>query len=139
LTVLAVGVCACFAGNWKETGAAPFCIDTEDGDLYQIGGVSDGSANGTVVGQLLTDASSDLFDFDYIGYVAYAMKNTKTGGAQTTGLSDNNGSLQAVLGEGSWSFTAGTVVRGNTCTATMNFEVEGGRQTTICPLVTCEE
>ena len=83
--------------------------------------------------------TQDIYDFDYVGYVAYAMKNTKTGGTQTTGLTDNLGEFMATVGEGSWSFTAGALIQGKSCTASMAFDVEGGRQTTICPAILCEE
>jgi len=138
MAALAVSV-SCVGTGWKDTGVDPFCANLDDANLYLIDGNTDGSANGTVIGQLISSDTQDLFDFDYVGYVAYAMKNTETGGTQTTGLTDNLGEFSATLGEGSWSFTAGALIRGKSCTATMNFEVEGGRQTTVCPAILCEE
>jgi hypothetical protein len=130
---------SCVGTGWKDTGLEPFCANLDDANLYRIEGATDGSANGAVSGQLMSADTQDLYDFDYVGYVAYAMKNTKTGGTQTTGLTDNLGEFIATVGEGSWAFTAGALIQGKSCTATMAFEVEGGRQTTICPSILCEE
>ena len=117
-----------------------FCEDASGGDEWRFEGTGGGSTSGTFEGSLITDAAAEVDDPDYVAYIQYTVENVDVGGTtQQSGNTDNYGYFTSSGAAGTWLFQAGTTVAGQPCNAEMEFEVEVGQNTTICPLLRCTD
>ena len=132
---------ACGEPEKDETGMymQPFCTTLTDGNLYRFEGSGGGSTSGTFTGRLITDASTDVGDLGYVANVSYSLENIDVGGTtQRIGRTDSAGYFSDSGAAGTWEFSAGAVVDAKNCVADLQFEVEVGRNTSVCVLLTCD-
>ena len=117
----------------------PFCITIEDGDDWRMEGAGGGSTSGSFAGRLVTDASTDIGAVEYVANVDYTVENIDIGcTTQTRDRTDSGGYFYGSGAAGRWRFQAGAVVDSHQCSADMEFEVEVGKNTSVCAVIRCE-
>lgn len=141
LLLATLSLAACPTPRVTDTGTAegPYCVGLEDGDTWEIDGTGGGSTSGTFSGRLITDASTTYDDFRYVANKDYTVENVDVGGTtQTNGRTDSAGYFTGSGAAGTWEFQAGALVDTLTCNATFQFEVEVGKNTSVCAVLRCE-
>ena len=132
---------SCQDTDTQETGLylQPFCTTLADANLYRFEGDGGGSTSGTFNGRLITDASTDIGDLRHVANVNYTLENIDVGGTtQKNGRTDSAGYFSDSGAAGTWEFRAGALIDSKNCTASVQFEVEVGRNSSVCVLLQCE-
>lgn len=115
----------------------PFCTGYAEADTQRVD-EGDGGSSGQVLGQLLTAASEDPFDPNYVGFVEVLLDNLDVGGAPTLTQTDGEGRFTLSLGPGRWRVKTSVQEGGYLCQAAYEFNVLAGRLTRLCVDMRCE-
>ena len=121
-----------------DTAPIAFCETMDDADSYYIEEGGGNGSSGKVIGRLITDVTGSLHDPNLVANVDYTIDNLDVGGTQQQGRTDQDGSFQEVLGEGTWRFKHSAEKSGYSCANTVDFEVEGGNTTWLCIDANCQ-
>lgn len=134
-------------GTTEDTGElisdelSLFCesIDEAGNFEFREDAASFDGANGSLYARIITGASEDPHNPNFVGDVSYVIDNIDIGGAPIYGASNMDGEVLATLGHGNWRVqVSNNRVAGYTCYSEIIFEVQPGLTTYLCLDINCK-